>query len=224
MELSNEFDVSVPVEQAWAVLTDLERIAPCLPGAQLQEVEGEEYRGIVKVKVGPITAQYKGTARFVEKDEEAHRALLSASGSDTRGQGTASASILATLTPAGDLTHVSVVTDLTITGKVTQFGRGVIGEISGKLLDQFVAQLESTVLASGPDGPAPVSGASMTASAPASGVSNAGPVVRPIVSSEPEPIDLLGTAGSPLFKRLLPLLGLGLAVAVIVGLLRRRRA
>ena len=105
MELTNTFDVSVPIEQAWAVLTDVERIAPCLPGAQLQEIEGDEYRGIVKVKVGPISAQYKGKATFVELDEEAHRAVLEGTGRDTRGQGNASATITAQLTPAGSGTH-----------------------------------------------------------------------------------------------------------------------
>ncbi len=147
MELSNEFEVPVPLDQAWDVLTDIERIAPCLPGAQLQEVEGEEYRGIVKVKVGPITAQYKGVARLVEKDDAGHRALLQASGRDTRGAGNASADIRAELVAQGDVTHVSLVTDLTITGKVAQFGRGVLADVSAKLLDQFVANLEVTVLA-----------------------------------------------------------------------------
>jgi uncharacterized protein len=147
MELSNEFEVPVPLDQAWAILTDIERIAPCLPGAQLQEVEGDEYRGIVKVKVGPITAQYKGVARLIEKDDITHRALLQASGRDTRGAGNASADIRAELVGEGDNTHVSLVTDLTITGKVAQFGRGVLADVSAKLLDQFVANLEVTVLA-----------------------------------------------------------------------------
>src|SRR5947209_6742426 len=146
MELTNEFRVAAPVEQAWAVLTDVERIAPCLPGAQLQEVEGDEYRGVVKVKVGPITAQYKGAASFVERDEANLRAVLRAEGRDTRGQGNASATITATLTPDGDGTRVSVVTDLTVTGKVAQFGRGVMADVSAKLLGQFVQSLESTVL------------------------------------------------------------------------------
>ncbi len=146
MELINTFDVSVPVDQAWAVLTDVERIAPCLPGAQLQEIEGDEYRGIVKVKVGPITAQYKGKATFLEKDDVAHRAVLDASGRDTRGQGNASATITAQLEPAGSGTHVTVTTDLTVTGKVAQFGRGVLADVSAKLLGQFVDNLEQTVL------------------------------------------------------------------------------
>jgi len=154
MELTNEFRVSVPVDQAWQVLTDLERIAPCMPGAQLQEVEGDEYRGSVKVKVGPITAQYKGVARFVERDEEARRAVLRAEGRDTRGQGTASATVTAVLIADGEGTAaegttVSIVTDLSITGKVAQFGRGVLGDVSARILDQFARQLESDVLAAG---------------------------------------------------------------------------
>ncbi len=142
MELNNDFEVSAPIEKAWAVLTDVERIAPCLPGAQLQEVEGDEYRGIVKVKVGPITAQYKGAATFVEKNDEAKRAVLKADGRDTRGAGNASAFITAQLTPVGDRTKVEVKTDLTVTGKVAQFGRGVMADISAKLMGQFAANLE----------------------------------------------------------------------------------
>ena len=146
MELTNDFRVGVPVEQAWAVLTDVELIAPCMPGAQLQEVEGDEYRGVVKVKVGPITAQYKGAARFVERDEGGHRAVLRAEGRDTRGQGNANATITATLTPDGDGTSVSVATDLTVTGRVAQFGRGVMADVSAKLLGQFVDCLEHKLL------------------------------------------------------------------------------
>jgi carbon monoxide dehydrogenase subunit G len=146
MELINTFDVSVPVDTAWAVLTDVERIAPCLPGAQLQEIEGDEYRGIVKVKVGPITAQYKGKATFIEKDDVNHKAVLDASGRDTRGQGNASATITAQLEPSGQGTRVTVTTDLTVTGKVAQFGRGVLADVSAKLLGQFVDNLEQTVL------------------------------------------------------------------------------
>lgn len=147
MELKNEFTVDVPVEEAWAVLTDLERIAPCMPGAALEEVEGEEYRGVVKVKVGPVTAQYQGKASFLERDEPGHRAVLRAEGRETRGQGNASATITAALEPAGSGTRVSVVTDLSITGRVAQMGRGVLADVSNKLLGQFVQSLESTVLA-----------------------------------------------------------------------------
>ena len=123
MELSNEFEVAAPIERTWKVLTDLERIAPCLPGAQLQEVEGEEHRGVIKVKVGPITAQYKGKAVFVERDDAAHRAVLQADGRDTRGQGNASATISALLTATDGGTHVSVDTDLTL-GRRWYLGAG----------------------------------------------------------------------------------------------------
>jgi carbon monoxide dehydrogenase subunit G len=149
MELTNDFRVSAPPPEAWKVLTDLERIAPMLPGAQLQEVEGEEYRGVVKVKVGPITAQYKGTATFQERDESAGRVVLRASGRDTRGQGNASATITASLAPDGEGTRVSVVTDLTVTGKVAQFGRGVLADVSAKLIGQFVDALEADLQGGG---------------------------------------------------------------------------
>jgi hypothetical protein len=146
MELTNEFEVAVPVSEAWAVLTDVERIAPCLPGAELKEIEGAEYRGVVKVKVGPITASYRGVAHFDELDESTHRAVLKAEGRETRGQGNASATITATLAPSETGTKVQVATELAITGKVAQFGRGVLADVSSKLLDQFVQNLETMVL------------------------------------------------------------------------------
>src|SRR5207302_1927520 len=155
VELTNEFSVSVPVDEAWAVLTDLERIAPCMPGAELQEIEGDEYRGVVKVKVGPITASYKGVATFQERDDAARRAVIKAEGRETRGQGNASATITATLVPDGDGTRVAVITDLTVTGKVAQFGRGVMADVSAKLLGQFVESLEVTVLGAPTAGTAP---------------------------------------------------------------------
>jgi hypothetical protein len=164
VELTNEFRVSVPVEDAWNVLTDVERIAPCLPGAQLQEIEGDEYRGVVKVKVGPITAQYKGKATFQSRDDAAHIAVLKAEGRDTRGQGNASALITATLTPDGDGTAVKVETNLTITGKVAQFGRGVLVDVSGKLLTQFVECLEHDLLSGSPSAPPSTSTASSSSS------------------------------------------------------------
>ncbi len=170
MELTNDFRVALPVERAWAVLTDVERIAPCLPGAQLQEVEGDVYRGIVKIKVGPITAQYKGQATFLEQDEVNHVAVLRAEGRETRGQGSANATITATLTSDGAGTAVSVATDLTVTGRVAQFGRGVLADVSANLLDQFVACLEQTVLAGEEDvqvaaGPAKPAAAKASAAA-----------------------------------------------------------
>ncbi|MEJ5254208.1 MAG: SRPBCC family protein [Acidimicrobiales bacterium] len=238
MELTNEFEVGVPVEQAWSVLTDLERIAPCLPGATLEAIDGDEYRGVVKVKVGPITAQYKGSATFAERDDVSHRAIVRASGRDTRGQGNASATITAQLHPAGDRTRVTIATDLTITGKVAQFGRGALAEVSEKLLAQFVENLESTVLTELAEAPAvpsaddpagsPVGSggsAAAPASAPASEPSGSRPLTpaQPISQGGSEPIDLLATAGVPVVKRVLPLLGVAAAALVAVGVVRRRR-
>jgi len=251
MELSNEFEVQVPITEAWAVLTDVEGIAPCLPGAQLQEVvtdgDGQqEFRGIVKVKVGPITAQYKGAARFSSKDDDSYVAILSASGRDTRGQGNASATITASLTEASPTsTHVRVLTDLSLTGKVAQFGRGVLGDVSKKLLDQFVSNLETMVLSARSlpgapsDAPAPIEAplaepaaiASVEASATATPVdrdateeqATVEPSVRTIDSRPAEAVDLLDAAGSSVLKRTLPILGLAFAVVILVRLLRRRR-
>lgn len=242
MELTNEFDVSVPVDTAWNVLTDVERIAPCLPGAQLQEIEGDEYRGVVKVKVGPIQAQYKGKATFVERDDVAHRAVLEASGRDTRGQGNASATITARLEPSGTGTHVTVTTDLTVTGKVAQFGRGVMADVSAKLLGQFVDNLEQTVLADADADadagagvpatspaptptPTPTPGPTPAAasSAPVAPATPAEPTVRRIDQPEPEAIDLLEHAGSPVLKRVVPALGVAVAALVVWRIVRRRR-
>lgn len=142
MDFTNEFRVNLPPDQAWSLLTDVERIAPCMPGAQLTGVDGDTYNGVVKVKVGPMTVQYKGVVSFEEKDDEARTAVLHARGRDTRGQGNADARVTARLVPDGDGTRVTVDTHLTITGRIAQFGRGVIEEVSGKLLAQFVDNLE----------------------------------------------------------------------------------
>ena len=244
MELSNEFRVNVPVDRAWAVLTDVERIAPCLPGAELQEVEGDEYRGVVKVKVGPITAQYKGAASFVEL-EAPTRAVLRAEGRETRGQGGASARVTALLEPDGDATKVKVTTDLTITGKVAQFGRGVLADVSAKLLTQFVECLETTVIAAHePPEATPAAavadtageatgtgaGAGAAVTEPPDGEASdpdpaveATPTVRRIESAPKEPVDLVGTAGAPVAKRVAPVLAVLATLWLLRVLLRRRR-
>jgi hypothetical protein len=208
VELTHEFSVRVPVDEAWAALTDLERIAPCMPGAELQEVDGEEYRGVVKVKVGPMTAQYKGVASFRERDEINHRAVVYAEGRDTRGQGNASATVTAALEPEDGGTRVTVHTDLKITGKVAQFGRGVLAEVSSKLLGQFVQALEADVLMGAPIAATSATEAAAVDEPPAT---TAGP--RRIDSPSGEPVDLLATAGWSLIKRAGPLVAL-LAVAL----------
>jgi carbon monoxide dehydrogenase subunit G len=217
MKLENEFRVGVPVEDAWRVLLDVERIAPCMPGAQLQEIEGDEYRGIVKIKVGPITAQYKGVARITEVDDANHRAVLRAEGRDTRGQGNASATVTTTLQPDGDGTRVNIDSDVTITGKVSQFGRGVIVDVSRKLLDQFVACLERDVLSTPADAPAETSQRSET---PPERDTASG--ARTIDSPEAEPVDLLRAAGAPVLKRLIPAAVVIVVVVVVVLILLLR--
>jgi carbon monoxide dehydrogenase subunit G len=228
MELINTFEVSVPIETAWKVLTDVERIAPCLPGAQLQEIEGEEYRGIVKVKVGPIQAQYKGKATFLERDDVNFKAVLDAAGRDTRGQGNASAIITAQLEAAGESTLVTVTTDLTVTGKVAQFGRGVLADVSAKILTQFVDNLEQTVLVddaiTAPASDAPAAAAAPVASdAPTAVSAEEAPTIRKIDQPEPEAINLLEQAGSPVLKRAVPILGVAIGALIVYGLIRRRR-
>ncbi len=164
MKIEHEFTVSVPIDRAWAVLTDLEGIAPCMPGAQLTGVDGDVYSGKVKIKVGPVVSQYAGTVKFLEKDDDNYRAVIDAKGRDSRGAGNASAAITAQLRPDGDRTHVSVDTDLKITGRIAQFGSGMIKEVSTKLLGQFVASLEEKLLADGAPAETPAA-ATTTASA-----------------------------------------------------------
>jgi carbon monoxide dehydrogenase subunit G len=144
VDLTHDFTVPASVDDAWAAFNDLERIAPCFPGAALTSYDGESFEGLVKVKLGPISLQYAGTGRFVERDEAAHRAVIEAKGKDKRGNGTAAATITATLSGAGDsATDVSVTTNLSITGKPAQFGRGVMQDVSDKLLGQFASCLET---------------------------------------------------------------------------------
>ncbi|WP_409332828.1 SRPBCC family protein [Trujillonella humicola] len=151
MQLENSFTVPVPVDEAWRVLLDIERIAPCMPGAALDSVTGDDFTGRVKVKLGPINLTYQGKASFVEKDEAAHRAVIDARGKDQRGNGTAAAVVTATLAEEGSVTRVDVLTDLNITGRPAQFGRGVMTDVGNKLLGQFADKLAAQ-LASGDEG------------------------------------------------------------------------
>ena len=208
MDLNHKFTVAVPVEDAWRILTDVERIAPCLPGAQLQEIEGDTYRGIVKVKVGPIQAQFKGQANFIERDDIAHKVVLRGEGRDTTGKGNASAIITAEMTAVdASNTAVTVNTDLSVTGKVAQFGRGAMADISDKLLAQFVVNLNALIAEQPATAVAPAA-----APEPTEGV-------RTIESAEVAPLDLLSAAGSPILKRAIPVVVV--VVAVLVWLVVR---
>lgn len=183
MRIDNEFTVGVPVERAWDLLTDLEGIAPCLPGAQLTGSDGDVYSGKVRIKVGPVISQYAGTAQFVEKDDAAHRAVIKAGGKDSRGAGNASALIDAQLRADGGNTVVTVATDLNITGKIAQFGSGMIKEVSAKLLGQFVENLEAELHV-----PAPAHAeATASTGAAASTASTASGTAAPAAEPDPAP-------------------------------------
>jgi carbon monoxide dehydrogenase subunit G len=174
MELEHSFVVPVPKSRAWDVLLDVERVAPCMPGATLDSVDGDEIRGKIKVKVGPINMTYAGTARFIERDEEAGTVTLEASGKETRGAGTASASVKSELEDRGNETHVKVLTTLSVTGRPAQFGRGVMNEVGGKLLGIFATNLAAT-LAAEEAAPTPPYGEKAAATGAATTANGAGP-------------------------------------------------
>jgi len=198
------------------VLTDIPLIAPCLPGAELKSSEGDEHKGVVKIKVGPITAQYAGVARFVERDEAAGRAVLSAEGRDTRGAGNARATITATLTPDGDGTQVSVETDLDITGRVAQFRRGVLGDVSAKLMTEFADCLSRRLASEAPPEPQPDPGPEADPSVPDQPTSGDPPTLT-------KPVDLVRVVGGAVGRRVAPALGGGLLALFLLWRGRRKR-
>jgi uncharacterized protein len=208
VELVNEFRVPVSVDQAWEVLTDVERIAPCIPGAQLLGVDGDDFTGAVKVKVGPITVQYKGKASFEQKDESGHRAVIRANGKETRGQGNAAAVVTAELKDEGDSTSCVLTTDLTISGKAAQFGRGVLSDVATKLIRQFAERLEADLLA-----------ASAVSS---SGETPVAPLVSAATPDDVASVDVLSVVAVPVAKRVLPVAA-GLAVGMAIGFVFGRR-
>lgn len=222
MKLENRFTVPVPVEEAWKVLLDVERVAPCMPGATLTKFEGDHFEGTVKVKVGPINLTYGGKASFVSKDDATHVAVIDGSGKETRGTGTAKALITCRLIDKGDTTEVEVDTELNVTGKPAQFGRGVLADVSGKLVDQFAACLSDEIRSGTP---APVEEPVFASVAGDLGTSVGTPPpprqTTPVPPRKPaEAIDLLGTAGAPVLKRLAPVLA---GLLVLVWLLRKLR-
>ena len=208
MELHNEFRVAVPAATTWKVLTDVGRVAPCIPGAQLLSVDGDDFTGAVKVKVGPITVSYKGDASFQEKDEAAKRVVIKASGKETRGSGNAAALVTAELKDEGDATSVSITTDLTISGKAAQFGRGVLADVSTNLIGQFARNLEADLLG----------GAAATSSSSAA----AAPSVAAAADAGGDSVDLLKVVAVPMAKRYAPALA-AVAAGVTVGFVLGRR-
>ncbi|HEX3715279.1 MAG TPA: SRPBCC family protein [Trebonia sp.] len=239
IELDNEFTVPVPPEQAWDVLLDVERIAPCMPGASVTSVDGEEVAGQVKVKLGPLSLSYKGTAKFTEKDEETRTIAIEASGKETRGAGTASANVQASLKPgdAAGSTLVSIHTSLNVTGRPAQFGRSLLPEVSGKLIAQFATNLEAMISAdqpaadataagAGPEvtateaaatGPA-VTGSAATGSTTKASAQPAAPVVQE------ESLDAFKFVVIPVLKRVLPVAAAGAVLAVVIRRLTRKKS
>lgn len=209
MKITNEFTVSAPADKAWEVLTDLEQVVPLMPGAQLVGQEGDDYLGKVKVKVGPVTSEFTGKVHFVERDGDAHRAVVDARGKEARGTGNAAATITLGVHEAGDHSRVTVDTDLKVVGKLAQFGSGMLQQVSEKLLGEFVDSLEGTL--SGGD----------TESDSAPTTPTNGQAVR--ATPEPAPIDLIQLAGGGVLKRYAPAAAVAIAALLLFVVLRRRR-
>ena len=210
MELQNSFVVPTDIDTAWAKMQDVEGLAPCMPGATLESHDGDDFTGNVKVKLGPVSMVFGGQARFVSKDEATHTMVIEGSGKETKGSGTAKGMVTAVLVAeAPDRTRVDVNTDLTITGKAAQFGRGVMQDVAGRIVDQFSANLATMIGATG-------AAAAGAAAAGAAGDSSTPAAPAPAAPQADEAIDLLGTAGAPVLKRAIPVAG---GRVVVVGII-----
>ncbi|MEU6539208.1 SRPBCC family protein [Streptomyces sp. NPDC047000] len=224
MELHHEFTVPVPVDEAWHTLLDIERVAPCMPGATVEAYDGKTVTGSVKVKVGPITMTYKGTAVFEEQDGAAHRMVLVATGRETRGQGTARATVTGALTGHDGGTTVSVRTELTVTGRPAQFGRGVIAEVGDRLVGQFAACLSQRLTAPAEPAEQETQEAPPGAVVAGGAAGVVGAAGAPPDEAGTEPLDLFRAAAVPVAKRAGVVLAAAAALAwVVIRLWRRGR-
>ncbi|GLZ41518.1 SRPBCC family protein [Actinokineospora sp. NBRC 105648] len=222
MQLEHQFSVPAGIDTVWAAVLDPQRVAPCMPGATLTEVDGQSFTGTVKVKLGPISLVYKGTGEFLDRDDTAHRVVIKAAGKDSRGNGTAAATVTLTLTPDGPgSTAGQVSTDLAITGKPAQFGRGLISEVGGKILTVFATCLADRLgTAEEPEPQADSPQETEVAGDSRSDDQGAERPLRAVPSGES--IDLMEFAGGSLAKRLLPL-GICAALVALVVVWRSRR-
>ena len=218
MRIENDMHVSASMEEAWALLTDIPAIAPCLPGAKLIGQDGHTYEGTMKVKVGPIVAEYSGTATVVEMNETDRTVKLTASGRDKRGAGNASADIFASMVEDDGGTTVSIATDLKVAGKVAQFGRGAMADISKKLLGQFAECIEAKLQQADVVDEAETE--PETIEAPNDEAEASAPEPEVSIDDDDDVLDLMGVAGGALAKRLIPAVG-GVVAAVIVYLIVR---
>jgi len=213
MKIQNEIEVAAPPEELFDVLSDVERVAPLLPGATLEGKDGDDYTGAVKLKIGPITASYKGRLRFLELDEDSHTAVMEASAQETNGQGNAQARITASVSGSDSQSVLILDTDLEVRGKAAQFGRGVLGNVSQRLLDQFARNLESEVLSSkGPE-------AEPADEAPSGEAERGGAQARPAAAAPAggESLDVLSLlGGAPVLRQAAPVVA-GLIIGLLVG-------
>lgn len=230
MDLKHSFSVPASIEETWAAFQDIESVAECFPGAQVTSVEGDSFEGTCKVKLGPIALVYKGAGHFIEKDEATHRMVIEAKGKDKRGNGTAGATVTATLVDSGESTEVEVITDLAITGKPAQFGRGVMQDVSDKLLGLFVDCLQDKVGSGGADAAAEVApqpAAKGVATEPQGPSATTGPAAPRAAApkDEPEALDLGATVIPMLAKAYWKQVAaaLGAVLVIVVGVRRRRR-
>jgi uncharacterized protein len=238
MKLENEFTVPASVDDAWKVLLDVERVAPCLPGAEIEKAEGGSYNGTMTVKIGPITAKYKGTIEIQEADETAHRAVMKAKARDARGQGGAQATITSTMESGDDGTRVKVETDMRVTGAAAQFGRGVMQDVSAQMMGRFADCLAGEMSGDGAtpeaaEAAAPAAAASSTADAPTAAPLPDDVPTPPGAAEEPGPPSPAGQRPTPdvldlgevgrgvLAKRAGPAVGVLAGVVVLLFVLRR---
>jgi carbon monoxide dehydrogenase subunit G len=218
--LNNEFRVDLPVDQTWDLLTDLPRVARCLPGATLDDVVDGEYRGGLSTRIGPISAKYRGSASFLERDDVSHRAVIAAKGREAKGSGSANANITAELAPAGDGTLVTVATDLAISGRAAQFGRSLLAEVSTTMVAEFVRRLEQMIQAGDAS-----DGTGTAAESPrAPGGASRQPAVARLgdagAGDAPEQLDVLSTVALPMLRRAAVPIGgavLALVAGVVIG-------
>jgi carbon monoxide dehydrogenase subunit G len=223
MKLENEFTVPAPIGQAWDVLLDLQRVAPCLPGAAMEESEGDEHKGTMTIRIGPITTRYTGTVKIEEADEQAHRAVLRAQARDSRGQGTAAATITSTMEEIDGGTRVRVETDMRVTGPAAQFGRGVMQDVSAKLMGRFAGCLAQEMSGA----PAAAEEAAATAAGPAEPPPGpAGDAAEAAAQAAPPPpaevLDLGEASREAVLKRAAPVVAVIAGLLVLLALRRRR--
>ena len=221
MDLQNSFVVPSDIDTAWKQLQDVEGLAPCMPGATLTSHDGDDFTGSVKVKLGPVSMVFAGQARFVSKDEATHTVVIEGAGKETKGTGTAKGLVTAVLVQeAPDRTRVDVNTEITITGKAAQFGRGVMQDVAGRIIDQFSANLAAMMTAGGAEATA---AAAVTAAGGEAGTTTTAPPKPVELPHHEDSIDLLGTAGAPVLQRAIPVaIGLVVVIGVIVWIARRK--